>query len=218
VQRAETARALADDRLELQQLQRTLMTTREQAVTADAELDQARRTIEDARVQAAAAERVRDAVTIDAADILARAEAEASGLLERANRDAEAIRQQAVLAAETITPLGERPASNGHGWVAEDAVRGLADQVGRLERKLAKQRRRIDRLTGKRDAPAEYPRAKKARRATWTEGAAEDVLASAEREAAEIRRVARQDRDRFRAELVGLLSRFAPLDEDDDNY
>jgi chromosome segregation ATPase len=222
VQRAETARALAHDRIELQQLQRTLMTMRDQAVAADGELTQAHEAIEDARAQAEAAERARDAITIDMADLLARAEAEASGLLERANRDAEAIRQEAALAAETVAPRGE-PAGNGHGWpynpgaMAEDALRNLGDQVGRLERKLAKQRRRLDRLTGKGNTSAKYSRGNDARRPARAEATAHDVLASAEREAAEIRRAARQDRDRFRAELVGLLSRFAPLEDEYDD-
>ncbi len=221
LQRAESARALADDRLQLQELQRTLMTMRDQAVTADAELARAREAIVEAQVQAEAAERARDAITVDAADLLARAEAEASGLLERANRDAEAIRQEAVLAAGTIVSRVEPPASerasNGHRPVPGDDLRDLAEKVGRLERKLAKQRRRLDRLTGKRNTAAKHSPASDRRHATRTEAGAKDLLASAEREAAEIRRAARQDRDRFRAELVGLLSRFAPLDEPDDD-
>ena len=50
------------------------------------------------------------------------------------------------------------------------------------------------------------------------------VIAAAEREAAEIRRAARRERQQFRTELVALLSRLAPLaepsvgaDDDDDD-
>jgi predicted nucleic acid-binding Zn-ribbon protein len=209
LERAESARVLANDRLELQQLQRTLMAMRDQAVTAEAELTQARQAIDDAQSLADAAERARDAITVDAADLLARAEAEASGLLERANRDAEAIRQEAVLAAEAIAPRVERSASSGAGrpnnpggpnypgGIAEDALRGLAEQVGRLERKLAKQRRRLDRLTGKRDSKVARPKA-------------DEIGRAARRDAA------RRDRERFQAELVDLVSRFASLDESDD--
>jgi chromosome segregation ATPase len=206
LQRAETARALAHDGLELQQLQQTLMTMRDQAVAAEAEVTQARHAVDEARVQADTAVRARDAVTVDAADILARAEAEASGLLERANRDAEAIRQEAMLAAETISPRLERPTSdrraagNGDGrpdnpgGIAEDAIRGLAEQVGRLERKIAKQRRRLDRLTGKRGSDVARPKA-------------DEVRQAARRDAV------RRDREQFQAELVDLVSRFASLDD-----
>jgi chromosome segregation ATPase len=218
LQRAETARALAQDRLELQQLQRTLLTMREQAVTADTELVQAQNAIHDAQVRAEAAERARDAITIDAADLLARAEAEASGLLERANRDAEAIRQEAMRAAESMAPNGARPATNGHGTLADGAIHDLADRVSRLERKIAKQRRRLDRLTGKRGTPAGLPRSGDARRTPSYDAASHDLLASAERDAAEIRRAARRDREQFRAELVGLLSRFAPVDDEYDEF
>src|SRR4029079_19383917 len=92
LQRAETDRLLAHDRIELQQLQHTLATTRDEAIDALDELTAMRHTIEELQSQAEAAERARDAITIDAADVLARAQAQATSLLERANRDAEAIR------------------------------------------------------------------------------------------------------------------------------
>jgi hypothetical protein len=77
-----------------------------------------------------------------------------------------------------------------------------------LERKLSKRLRKLD---GKHaDEPVD-------------DGAIDEhaaaVLARAEREAAEIRRAARRDRDRFREELVDLLSRLAPEPaSDDDSY
>jgi hypothetical protein len=192
------------------------MTLRDQAVSADRELAQVRAAIDEANAQADAAERARDAITVDAADLLARAEAQASGLLERANRDAEAIRQEAILAAETIAPRVDRPAGNGSDPAADETLRSLAERVGRLERKVAKQRRRLERLTGKRGANDARPKHAEHRR-TNGNGAVPDVIAAAEREASEIRRAARRDRERFRAELVTLLSRFAPLEDDLDD-
>ena len=131
--------------------------------------------------------------------------------MERANRDAEAIRQDALLAAEAAR-AGRAPPSNRHGYVAEDALRGLAEQVGKLERKLAKQRRRLDRLTGKRNEKTARPKTADSRRAS---ASARDVISSAEQDAAEIRAEARRDREAFQAELIGLLSRFASLEDDD---
>jgi F0F1-type ATP synthase membrane subunit b/b' len=180
-------------------------------VTADRELADVRAVIEETRTQADAVEQARDAITIDAADLLARAEAQASELLERANRDAEAIRQEAVVAAEAIAPRTEHSGGNGSGSLAEDALRSLGEQVGRLERKVAKQRRRLDRLTGKRSGKTPPPKTADSRRAS---ASARDVITSAEQEAAEIRQSARRDRERFQAELVGLLSRFASLDDE----
>ena len=187
------------------------MTLRDQAVTANNELVEAQQAIDAARAQAEAAERAREAITIDAADVLARAEAQASELLERANRDAEAIRQDALLAAEAAVPAG--PTENRHGYVAEDALRGLAEQVGKLERKLAKQRRRLDRLTGKRNEKTARPKTADSRRAS---ASARDVISSAEQDAAQIRAEAHRDREAFQAELIALLSRFASLEDDDD--
>jgi uncharacterized coiled-coil protein SlyX len=66
------------------------------------------------------------------------------------------------------------------------------DRIERLERKVAKQRRRLDRVS------------------------ASPVTGDAEHDADEIRRAARRERDQFRAELAGLLDRLAPVDDDDD--
>src|SRR5439155_4358348 len=213
VQRAEADRALAHDRMELQQLQHTLMTMREQAVAANNELIEARETVDEILTQVGAAERARDAITVDAAEVLARAEAEASSLLERAHRDAEAIRQQAIIDSGAETPREANPA-NGVGRFAEDALRSLADQAGRPERKVAKQRKRLDRLTGRGDHGNKSAKSGSGRRVPRAESSALDLITAAEREAAEIRRAARREREIFRAELVGLLSRFAPVDDD----
>ena len=232
LQRAETDRLLALDRIELQQLQHTLATTRDQAIDALDELTDVRRAVEDVRGQAEAAERARDAVTIDAADILARAEAEASNVIDAANRDAETIRQEAMYANGVAIDFNRGDFNRGDESAGGDDanVRELADQVERLERKLAKQRRRLDRLSVEtaRDArpkgaklkPGDFRRVRREQ----DEAGAAALLADAEREAAEIRRAARRERERFRNELVGLLSRLAPLasegtvddDEDDD--
>jgi len=215
LQRAEADRALAHDRMELQQLQRSLMTMREQAVTATHELTEARETVEDMLTQVEAAERARDSIAVDAAEVLARAEAEASGLLERANRDAEAIRQQAIV--DSGAESAHAPATDSGGFAAE-TLRSLADQVGRLERKVAKQRKRLDRLTGRGDGHGKAAKSGSARRSPRAESNALDLISAAEREAAEIRRAARHEREVFRAELVGLLSRFAPVDDDLDEF
>ena len=106
-------------------------------------------------------------------------------------------------------------------------MRELADHVERLERKVAKQRRRLDRISAdtSRDARAKAklkPGDFRKERREHDDAGAAAVLASAEREAAEIRRAARRDRERFREELMGLLTRLAPLaseglaDDDDD--
>jgi len=197
--RTETESMLARDRAELERLRRELTATKELTANARTELSAARNAFEATNANVEAAERAREAITIDAAELLARAEAEAANLLERAGRDAEAIRQEARL---------ENPGTQ----IENDAITKLADQVDRLERKLTKQRRKLDEIThGDREVPEkkrdEKPRAGKS-------GAADDILAAAEREAADIRRAARQDRDRFREELVGLLSRLAPTFDD----
>ena len=211
LQRAETDRALAHDRIELQQLQHTLAATRDEALEALDELTDMRRTVEETMAQVEAAELARDAVPIDVADLLARAEAEATSLLERANRDAEMIRQDAILERGAFVDGG--PAAD-IGRFGGDTLRDLADQVDRLERKLTKQRRRLDRSsrTGRATAKSK-PTKTKVPDASAVSPA--EVVAAAEREAAEIRRAARRDRERFREELVTLLSRLAP-DEDDD--
>jgi predicted nucleic acid-binding Zn-ribbon protein len=222
-QHAVTDRALTSDRFELQQLERNLVTHREEAASTNEELIAARRAVDETlarldetQAQLEAAERARDAVTIDAADLLARAEAEAAELLERANRDAESIRQEAAYT------------SGNTRYFEDETLRNLVVQVERLERKVAKQRRRLDRLarTGRGGAEtvdvaarlkAARPAANHAptaRPAVLGSRATADVIASAELEAAEIRRAARRDRDRFRAELASLLDRLAPADDD----
>ena len=80
--------------------------------------------------QVEAAERAREAITIDAADVLARAEAEATSMLERANRDAEAIRQEAALETGARTPSGGLPAAGG----AHDRRRRPAHRHRRSDR------------------------------------------------------------------------------------
>jgi hypothetical protein len=82
-----------------------------------------------------------------------------------------------------------------------DASSKLADKVAKLERKLDKQRRRLDRITEGRQE---------------SEPDAIPEPSAAERKASEIRRAVRRDRERFRDELVELLNRLTPLDEDDD--
>jgi DNA repair exonuclease SbcCD ATPase subunit len=222
VQRAEADRALAHDRIELQQLQHTLLTMRDQAVTANNELVEARESVDDILSQVEAAERARDAITIDAADVLARAEAEATSLLERATRDAEAIRQQAIIDSGADSAHGTTPitgvGSNGVGRFAEETLRSFADQVGGLERQVAKQRKRLDRLTGRGDHGGKAAKGGAGRRNPKRESTAVDLIGAAEREAAEIRRAARREREDFRAELVGLLSRFAPVEDEVDEF
>jgi hypothetical protein len=139
------------------------------------------------------AEQARQAITIDTADLLARAEAQASSLLERANRDAEAIRQEALRWEEGLREEGRREGSRAGRPVhyeQDETASELLDRIERLERKVAKQRRRLDRIAG---APASV---------------------DADREAADIRRAARRDREQFRTELEGLLRRLAPLVDD----
>jgi chromosome segregation ATPase len=198
--RTETETMLARDRAELERLRRELTATKELTANARTELSAARNAFEATNANVEAAERAREAITIDAAELLARAEAEVANLLERAGRDAEAIRQEARL---------ENPAVQ----VEHDAITKLADQVDRIERKLTKQRRKLDEITH--GVPPNAPEKKRnGKQGDGKSGAAEDILAAAEHEAAEIRRAARQDRDRFREELVGLLSRLAPTFDD----
>ena len=106
---------------------------------------------------------------------------------------------------------------NGVGRFAEETLRSLADQVGGLERKVAKQRKRLDRLTGRGDHGGKAAMGRPGRRGPHRESTALDLIGAAEREAAEIRRAARREREDFRAELVGLLSRFAPVEDEFDN-
>ena len=125
-------------------------------------------------------------------------------LLERANRDAEAIRQEALRERDptTATDRGHRPVRR------TTRCASLADQVDRLERKLAKQRRRLDRIaqpTRPTSAPAPTTgssgqarsRPTPKRLDSTSAGDAAEVIASAEREAAEIRRAARRDREQL---------------------
>ena len=102
-----------------------------------------------------------------------------------------------------------------------DAIPRLVEQVAKLERKLAKQRRRLDRIVQGQGVPAAPaaagPAATRQTAVPVPSSTAADILASAEREAIEIRRAARRDRERFRDELVGLLNRLAPLEDDDED-
>jgi len=256
-QRAETDRSLAQDRIELQQLQHTLATTRDEAIVVLDELTAVRQSVEDTAAQVEQAERAREAITIDAADVLARAEAEATSLLERANRDAEAICQEAAQARE-VGLRDDDVNRFGSGTVnfGDDTLAAIIQRIERLERKLAKQRRRLDRISKEprpeENANASAPKGRPASAGAVDEltrlvtiaGATEPapsvatarpgtgdadldaaaVIAAAEREAAEIRRAARRERQQFRTELVALLSRLAPLaepsvgaDDDDDD-
>ncbi|MDQ1511121.1 MAG: hypothetical protein QOG50_2965, partial [Actinomycetota bacterium] len=203
--RTETETMLARDRAELERLRRELTATKELTANARTELSAARNAFEATNANVEAAERAREAITIDAAELLARAEAQAANLLERAGRDAEAIRQEARL---------ENPGTQ----LEHDAITKLADQVDRLERKLTKQRRKLDGIThGDRAAPETKRDEKRDRRpgaVPALDDATAEILAAAEREATEIRRAARQDRDRFREELVGLLHRLEPTFDD----
>jgi uncharacterized coiled-coil DUF342 family protein len=238
--RAETDRELAHDRIELQQLQHTLATTRDEAIAALDELTAARRSLDETTAQVEQAERARDAITIDAAELLARAEADATNLLERANRDAEAIRQQA--AVEGGTSLHRSPSARSHDGVTvgDDTLTDIVARVDRLERKLAKQRRRLDRIsrTGAQDGDADVPAPGKPVGRSTVEQLARlmalphpdsaeqphvpaihdsstaDVIAAAERDAEAIRQAARDDREQFRAELITLLRRLAPLPDE----
>ena len=68
-------------------------------------------------------------------------------MLERANRDAEAIRQQAALESGTeLRPADYRRPSE-RAAVGDDPLNGIVARIERLERKLAKQRRRLDRIS-----------------------------------------------------------------------
>jgi hypothetical protein len=221
------------------------------------ELTAARRAVEETTGQIEEAERARDAITIDAADVLARAEAEATSMLERANRDAEAIRQEAALATGPgIGPTDYGRAGTGATF-ADDMVADIFGRIERLERKLAKQRRRLDRMSrserrgvaeAEAEAAADRPKSSKASAVeelarlvtiarpdtpqlrplasvSTVDPNAAAVIASAEREAEEIRRAAHLERELFRSELVALLGRLTPIapdsevtdDEDDDD-
>jgi len=239
--RAETDRALAHDRIELQQLQHTLATTRDEAIAALDDLTAARRTVDETTAQVEQAARARDAITIDAAELLARAEADATNLLERANRDAEAIRQQAALDSGTTLPRSATPRSHDGATFGDDTLTDIVARIDRLERKLAKQRRRLDRIsrTGSpiADVDAPTPRSNTVGRDTVEQltqlvslphpdtaqqpggttphdANPAEVLAAAERDAAAIRQAARDDREQFRAELISLLRRLAPLPDE----
>ena len=201
--RTETAQALARDRAELEQLHRSLTTTRELTATARNELSAARNAFEATSAKVESAERARQAITIDAAELLARAEADAANLLERAGRDAEAIRQEARL-------------DNPNHHDENEAIAKLAEQVDRLERKLSKQLRKLAETTHDTGRDTEHNPGNGV--VTPQNENAAAIVASAEREAMEIRRAARRDRDRFREELVGLLSRLAPTADDDNDY
>ena len=240
LQRAETDRALAQDRIELQQLQHTLASTREEATAVIDELNEARRTIAETTAQVELAERAREAITIDAADVLARAEAEATNMLERANRDAEAIRQQAALESGAKLRPADYRRPTERAAVGDDPLTGIVARIERLERKLAKQRRRLDRISRTaRRAPEAAPEPTRPSSKTQQsaveelaklvalplprdterhlgiagndQSSAADVIATAEREAEAIRQAARQDREQFRAELMSLLSHLSPL-------
>ncbi len=207
--RAEMDEALARDRAELDRLREELTTTRELTATVRSELSAARNALEATSAKVESAERAREAITIDAAEILARAEADAGNMLERASRDAEAIRQEAHL---------EHPGRQHDN----EAITKLADDVERLERKLSKQRRKLDEITngeitnGGREPGSAKKRGARPKAVVSLDENAANIVEAAEREATEIRRAARRDRDRFREELVGLLNRLAP-DDDDDN-
>jgi len=238
--RAETDRALAHDRIELQQLQHTLATTRDEAIAALDDLTAVRRTVDETTAQVEQAERARDAITIDAAELLARAEADATSLLERANRDAEAIRQQAALESGTNLRRSPSSGSNDRVTFGDDTLTDIVTRIDRLERKLAKQRRRLDRIsrTSSRGGDAiAAPRSNTATQSTveqlarlvalphpdpaeqpdrtaTLEVSAADMIAAAERDAEAIRQAARDDREQFRAELITLLRRLAPLPDE----
>ena len=204
--RAAHDQELAHDRSELEQLQATLaaahaetQAAREELTTVHQELTTTRRAVDETMAEVEVAERAREAITMDSADLLARAEAQATGLIERANRDAEAIRQEALRWEEGLRAEGRREQGRAAAYDApvhplgDESAAELVERVERLERKVAKQRRRIDRIS---DTPG---------------------TGDAERDADDIRRAARRDREVFRAELEGLLRRLAPLVDDDDD-
>ena len=164
----------------------------ESLTEAHEELTAARRAVDEMHAEVETAEQARQAITIDTADILARAEAQATSLLERANRDAEAIRQEALRWEDGLREEGRREGTRSDRPVYyehDESASELLDRIERLERKVAKQRRRLDRIAG---APAS---------------------ADADRDA-EARSAARRDREQFRTELEGLLRRLAPLVDD----
>ena len=135
---------------------------------------------------------------------MARAEAEAANLLERAGRDAEAIRQEARL---------ENPGTQ----IENDAITQLADQVGRLERKLTKQRRKLDEITHG-AGPAVRPTAGRRRpSAARVRRGGGDPCRRSERRSRSAAPLARTASASAR-ELVGLLDRSHPPDEDQDGY
>jgi hypothetical protein len=76
---------------------------------------------------------------------------EASGRLERARADAEQIRRDALVTAEGIRQIAREDAKaiSGGAGVPEDAaseIAALRARVRRLERKLKRQGRRVERL------------------------------------------------------------------------
>ena len=173
---------------------------RQELTTVNDELTTMRRAVDETMAEVEVAERAREAITMDSADLLARAEAQATGLIERANRDAETIRQEALRWEEGLRAEGRREQGRAAGFdvpahlLGDETAAELVDRIERLERKVAKQRRRLDRIS---DTPAP---------------------GDAERDADDIRRVARDAiREVFRAELEGLLRRLAPLVDDDDD-
>jgi hypothetical protein len=173
---------------------------------------------------------------------LARAEAEATNLLERANRDAEAIRQQAALERGTNLRMSTDARPHDGVTVCENTLVDIVARIDRLERKLAKQRRRLDSIAPAGHQTVDADNAPVPRPNTIEASAVEqlarlvampdrdvseqrsptaaadsnaaDVIAAAERDAEAIRQAARDDRQQFRAELITLLSRLAPLPDE----
>jgi ribonuclease Y len=164
----------------------------ESLTEAHEEMTAARRAVDEMHAEVETAEQARQAITIDTADLLARAEAQATSLLERANRDAEAIRQDALRWEDGLREEGRREGSRGERpahYEHDESASELLDRIERLERKVAKQRRRLDRMA---EAPSPAD--------------------------ADTRSAVRRDREQFRTELEGLLRRLAPLvDETEDD-
>jgi hypothetical protein len=117
-----------------------------------------------------------------AAALLEQARADADALRQQAMREAETIRREALVTADGIRRIAQEDASEIHNRVVagaavagaaagataneqhDDRITALADRVARMERKLAKQRRKLERTIDRLDDARKAERAQKAKK------------------------------------------------------
>lgn len=142
-----------------------------------------------------------------ASSLVDQARADADALRQQAMREAEAIRRDALVTADGIRRIAHEDARDLRARLTEaaltererdDRLGALVDRVSRMERKLAKQRRRLEKTVDRLESMRREER--KGRHAA-------DVLSQAERDAEQIRRAAAVQRQRARDELIALLAR-----------